>query len=242
MPTPKARRTPWLASDAKRGWFAAGISMVLVLIIPFALVWLGADVDRQTIIAADLFIFWTLLSVLTVALTAGVYGRADSATLRRWLTDTEPPPRTAWVWNILNGGGNTGWAVTGAIIAVIAVLVLSFLPEYRASATVVYSGIAVVVSSLGLVIVSYAVRYARQDAAHGGFSFAGGEAPRFADYVYLAIQVSTTFSTSDVTIERSAARRVVSVHSLIAFAFNTIIVALLVSVLVSVATTGSGAS
>ena len=55
------------------------------------------------------------------------------------------------------------------------------------------------------------------------------------DFNYLAIQVSTTFSSSDVTIEHTAARRVVSVHSLIAFAFNTIIVALLVSVLVSVA-------
>ena len=50
------------------------------------------------------------------------------------------------------------------------------------------------------------------------------------DFNYLAIQVSTTFSSSDVTIERTDARRVVSVHSLIAFAFNTIIVALLVSV------------
>jgi uncharacterized membrane protein len=119
---------------------------------------------------------------------------------------------------------------------VTAVLILSFVPVYRDSATVVFSGIAVVVTSLVLTISSYAVRYAREWAGDGGgIVFPGDQEPTFMDFAYLAIQVSTTFSSSDVTIERTHARRVVSVHSLISFAFNTIIVALLVSVLVSVA-------
>jgi uncharacterized membrane protein len=208
----------------------------VVLVAPFVLVWLGADVDARTVTVATLFIGWSVISVMTAVLTLIAFRRASSEELRRWLLETEPPKRTALLWKIANGGGATGWAVSGSLLAVTAVLILSFLPEYRASATVVFSGIAVVVTSLALTISSYAVRYAREWASdRGGIVFPGDHDPVFMDFNYLAIQVSTTFSSSDVTIERTHARGVVSVHSLISFAFNTIIVALLVSVLVNVA-------
>ena len=196
----------------------------------------GGALDGNALATASLFIAWALVCLLTSVLTVIAFRTASSDELRRWLQETEPPKRTAWLWNIVNGGGSTGWAVSGSLIAVVTVLALSFLPDYRASTLVVASGIGVVVASLALTITSYAVRYAREWASDGGgIVFPGPDAPRFMDFLYLAIQVSTTFSSSDVTIEHTNARRVVSVHSLIAFAFNTIIVALLVSVLVSVA-------
>ena len=80
---------------------------------------------------------------------------------------------------------------------------------------------------------AYAVRYAREQAASGGVSFAKTPEPVFADYLYLAVQIATTFSSSDVTIETTRMRRLVTANSLISFTFNTVIVALLVSVLVS---------
>ena len=234
---PKPPRThPRLASDAFRGWIAAIAMLPVVLLAPVVSATVGAGRDRSALIAATVFIAWALVCLLTAGLTVVAFRKASSDELRRWLQETEPPKRTAWLWNIVNGGGSTGWAVSGSLIAVVAVLALSFLPEFRASSLVVGSGIAVVVSSLALTITSYAVRYAREWAGDtGGIVFPGPHAPRFMDFLYLAIQVSTTFSSSDVTIERTNARRVVSVHSLISFAFNTIIVALLVSVLVSVA-------
>jgi uncharacterized membrane protein len=208
----------------------------VIVVGPWLLKWLGADVDASTATVATVFIAWSLISVLTAVLTLVAFRRASSDELRRWLTETEPPKRTALLWNLANGGGSTGWAVSGSLLAVTAVLILSFLPVYRESLTVVFSGIAVVITSLALTISSYAVRYAREWASDGGgIVFPGDQEPTFMDFTYLAIQVSTTFSSSDVTIERTHARRVVSVHSIISFAFNTIIVALLVSVLVSVA-------
>ena len=233
----KAPRThPRLASDALRGWVAAFAMLPVPLVVPSLLNAVGVRGGERAQLAATLFIAWAFVCLLTAVLTVVVFRKATSEQLKRWLQQTEPPKRTAWLWNIVNGGGSTGWAVSGSLIAVVAVLALSFLPEFRASSLVVGSGIAVVVSSLALTITSYAVRYAREWAGDtGGIVFPGPDAPRFVDFLYLAIQVSTTFSSSDVTIERSDARRVISVHSLIAFAFNTIIVALLVSVLVSVA-------
>jgi uncharacterized membrane protein len=230
------RTHPRLASDAFRGWIPAVIVVPFILFGPWLLTWLGADVDASTATVATVFIAWSSISVLTAALTLAAFRRASSEELRRWLRETEPPKRTVVLWNIVNGGGATGWAVSGSLLAVTAVLILSFVPDFRESRTVVYTGIAVVVSSLALTISSYAVRYAREWAGdRGGIVFPGGQEPTFMDFNYLAIQVSTTFSSSDVTIQRTHARRVVSVHSLIAFAFNTIIVALLVSVLVNVA-------
>lgn len=208
----------------------------VILVGPWLLRMLGADVDASTGGVATLFIAWSVVSIMTAVLTWVAFRRATSEELRQWLLETEPPKRTALLWNLANGGGATGWAVSGSLLAVAAVLILSFVPAYRESLTVVFSGIAVVVTSLALTISSYAVRYAREWASdRGGIVFPGDDQPTFMDFNYLAIQVSTTFSSSDVTIERTHARRVVSVHSLIAFAFNTIIVALLVSVLVSVA-------
>jgi uncharacterized membrane protein len=53
----------------------------------------------------------------------------------------------------------------------------------------------------------------------------------FWDCVYLATQVQTKFSSSDVVVETTLTRRIVSGHTIVAFAFNTVIIALLIAVL-----------
>ncbi len=90
---------------------------------------------------------------------------------------------------------------------------------------------AVVMMSWLVTMVAYAVHYARIAATVGGLTFPGDEGVVFWDCVYLATQVQTTFSSSDVTIETTLARRIVTGHTLVAFAFDTIIIALLISVL-----------
>lgn len=68
-------------------------------------------------------------------------------------------------------------------------------------------------------------------ATVGGLTFPGDEGVVFSDCVYLSSQVQTTFSSSDVTVETTLARRMVTGHTLVAFAFNTVIIALLIAVL-----------
>ena len=58
-------------------------------------------------------------------------------------------------------------------------------------------------------------------------------AARFADYLYLSTQVTTTFGGSDVEVRTARLRGAVSLHSLVAFGYNAFVVALLVSVLLS---------
>lgn len=230
-----SRTVPALASDVRRSWIAVLACLPLAFLVPIAVAFLDIDIPGSARVASVLFVYWAMLSVVSTVMSWAAFRQASGAELKRWLVATKPPARGNHFWYSLNGGGAASWAVTGSAIAVISVLALSFNPEFRASPFVVYSGIAVVVTSLAMTIVAYAVRYAREFATDGGIEFAKTTEPTFSDFLYLAVQVATTFSTSDVTITTTSTRRLVTANALISFSFNTVIVALLVSVLVAAA-------
>ena len=52
------------------------------------------------------------------------------------------------------------------------------------------------------------------------------------DFVYAAMQVSTTFGPGDLQFTTSAARATVTAQSVVAFLFNTVIIALLIALVV----------
>jgi len=227
------RAHPRLASDVFRGYVGLISGIVPAFGIPFLFVLAPGQVDLPVMFAGTYLICWALIGFITSALTVLTFRRASGTQLVEWLRATTPKTGRARFIYLVNGGGAASWAITGSIIAVAAVLVLSFNPEFKRDPVLVWSGVAVVVASLLLTISAYAVRYAREQAASGGVTFAKTPEPVFADYFYLAVQVATTFSSSDVTIETTRMRRLVTANSLISFTFNTVIVALLVSVLVS---------
>lgn len=59
------------------------------------------------------------------------------------------------------------------------------------------------------------------------------EHPVFSDYVYQSLTVATSVATSDADITSRSMRRLVSGNAVVAFVFNTVIVALLVSLVTS---------
>jgi len=66
-----------------------------------------------------------------------------------------------------------------------------------------------------------------------GLDFPGGQPPDYWDFTYFAIVVGMTFQVSDVQITARKLRRLATVHGLIGFLFNTIIVALTVNIAAS---------
>jgi uncharacterized membrane protein len=60
----------------------------------------------------------------------------------------------------------------------------------------------------------------------GGLNFPGSQEPDYTDFAYFSFVIGMTFQVSDVVITQKHIRRIVLLHALIAFAFNTIIVAL----------------
>ncbi len=183
------------------------------------------------------FVAWILFCVVYSALTWHALRLADGLTLATWLRETEGQRRSRRRSESLYGTGGPAGAVMLCSIALVAVLVTAALPELRDHPASLGLAVAVVATSWCLLVVVYALHYARESTRSGGLDFPGlaeGDAPDFSDFFYLATSVATGFATADVSVRTTAMRREVTIHTLIAFAFNTVVVALLVSLLITV--------
>jgi uncharacterized membrane protein len=67
----------------------------------------------------------------------------------------------------------------------------------------------------------------------GGLKFAGKERPEGWDFLYFSTTVGMTSQTSDTEVSATQMRRIVLVHSIVSFFFNTVIVAAAVNLAVS---------
>jgi uncharacterized membrane protein len=65
----------------------------------------------------------------------------------------------------------------------------------------------------------------------GGLMFPHDTAPAYLDFAYFSFVVGMTFQVSDVQVTSKRIRRLVLVHGLISFCFNTFIVALTISLI-----------
>ena len=64
-----------------------------------------------------------------------------------------------------------------------------------------------------------------------GLHFPGGEIPDYWDFVHFAVIIGVACATADVEFRSKPLRRIGTVQSLVAFAFNTMIVALTINLL-----------
>lgn len=92
-------------------------------------------------------------------------------------------------------------------------------------------GIGVVVVSWLAMTVSFAVSYRADDLATDDrvLSFPGDEQVGWSDYLFLSTSVSTSFGSNDVVVLSRATRRTMTVHAVVAFVYNTVILSAVVS-------------
>lgn len=67
----------------------------------------------------------------------------------------------------------------------------------------------------------------------GGLEFPGEQTPDYWDFTYFSLVLGMTFQVSDVQITSRKLRRLATIHGLIGFLFNTVIVALTVNIAAS---------
>jgi uncharacterized membrane protein len=65
----------------------------------------------------------------------------------------------------------------------------------------------------------------------GGLEFPGHEDPDYWDFLHFSIIIGVACATADVNFTSKGLRQLGTVHSLVAFAFNTVIVALTINLL-----------
>jgi uncharacterized membrane protein len=224
---PRAR---WLLSETHRSWVSAGIATVVTFLAVLLLsTWLPGVSAIAPVLAFVLA--WALLagthSVLSWRAFRRLEGAALSAAVR---TD-----RASMVGARGAGGDGPAWSVQVSILAVLVVGALVVVPGLRSHPVLLGAAVVMVAASWIDVAVMYAVHYARMDASTGALHFSGTEERSFFDYLYLSLAIQTTFGATDVTPTDRQSRRTVMTHGLLAFVFNTIIIAVVVSLLLGVA-------
>lgn len=219
----------WLTETRRSGLaFVVGVPVVI---------YRGATVESGSgRIAASAFdtalLFLAAYLMAYVAVTIVAFTLADDEQVRHW---ARREGRGSWaqryLWGTAPGPGVSIWL--GALALGVAVFWLpqsdsggSQLPDWARPAV----GIGIVASAWLAVALSYAVAYWADDLLEheAGLEFPGESVPGWSDYVYFAVAVSTTFGPTDVTVQSRAMRRTVTVHALLAFVFNTVIVAAVV--------------
>ncbi len=244
---PEPRR-PWLRSEVARLALAMVATGVLVtagyVLIGRALIAGGAltaeSVTGPSGVSALYLTYWIVYCLVYTITTLHTFRRADGAALARWFRESRAGRQRRRVFELLTLASGPAGSISLCVAALAAVIVFAISADQRANPLLIFLTFLVVACSWMLILISYAVHYARENSNETGFVFPGEDRdgpPIFTDYVYLAAQVATTFSTSDVTVERRPMRRTVTVHSIAAFAYNTVVIALIVSMFLNATAT-----
>ncbi|MFM2036306.1 MAG: hypothetical protein RL459_1571 [Pseudomonadota bacterium] len=123
-------------------------------------------------------------------------------------------------------------ACIGAIVAEMAVAKNLHGEERYAHMALAAITIA---SSWAFTQVMFALHYAHdyyatvENGNHGGLDFPGGHPPDYGDFLYFSCVIGTSGQTADVSFTSRKMRRTGTVHCVLAFFFNTTLVALTIN-------------
>jgi len=121
----------------------------------------------------------------------------------------------------------------GAIVAELAVA-----KDLHGQVRYAHIGLAAltIASSWAFTHTMFALHYAHDfylttiDGKHGGLDFPGGQAPDYGDFLYFSCVIGTSGQTADVSFTSRKMRRTGTLHCVLAFFFNTTLVALTINI------------
>lgn len=201
---------------------------VLAMIAPvvWAGVWSGDNMLSMLVTMMGIFVLGY------VTCTFVVFSVAPHGQIIRWATRQRGTLLRRYIWMSEPGGGLALYFSLAALLGVLAVL-----PDrdWDQGGSQVAFEMAAVVATVFFAWLAIAMTQAldylasHQRLGADALEFPGTPDPRFHDYLYLAMSISATFGTTDVSIRTGVIRRRVTMHSLIAFVFNTVILATVVT-------------
>lgn len=202
-----------------RFFASIAVSAVCYLLLPPALA------PRLT---ARLLLSWNIGVYLYLALALAMISRATSERVR-------------WRARIQDEGRFVVLAVV--ILATIASLAAIFaelatVREAHGALRVEHIGLAIatVVSSWLFIHLMFALHYAHDfysdqgRGGDGGLLFPDTKAPDYRDFLYFAAVIGTSGQTADVAFASPAMRRIGLAHCVLAYAFNTTVLALMINI------------
>lgn len=178
--------------------------------------------------ATRLLLSWNL-GVYLYLLLAGIMVIRSSEERMRWRAQAQDEGRIA--------------VLVGVILATLACLA-SIFAELAAVKDIqgalkyahIFLTVATVVSSWLFIHSMFALHYAhdyysaQERGARGGLSFPGTPAPDYGDFLYFAAVIGTSGQTADVSFTSQPMRRIGLVHCVLAYMFNTTVLALAINI------------
>lgn len=125
------------------------------------------------------------------------------------------------------------------------ILLMRILPDSRQSGYPYHVGFAIlsVILSWLMIHTIFAIRYTHlyynlmyenrmsQKEHKGGLIFPDDDPPDYFDFAYFSFVIGMTWQVSDVQITSKRIRRIVLIHALLSFVFNTVILALTINII-----------
>ncbi|MCR2812126.1 DUF1345 domain-containing protein [Microbacterium sp. zg.Y1090] len=223
-------------TDAARANLSSAIAAALGFAFAVATAAMRGDlgVVDPLRLGIDVYLFmWPSFGAVYLVWTHLAYSRHDVATLR-WRTQRELQAQRRWWWPLVGFGGASSWTLSAALAAVFITVVIAQTPEYRGSLLYVALGLLCVACSWALMVYAFALQYLRLqvgtiDADH--IRLEVGSPATFGDYLTLSILLSTMAATVSASVRTRQAWMLVRTNVLFAFTFNSVIVAMVVSLL-----------
>jgi uncharacterized membrane protein len=229
---PASRTIP--KSDFFRGTVSATIASVIAIGVSITISLITGVEEgafRQPAITAYV-VAWPVYTAIYVAWGARVYSRLAPDALQRVNAVDENDERRA-LSRFLHISGTTNTTLSAAAVAVIVTIAIAQRSEFRSEPVYIALALLTVASSWVLMVYSFAQSYLRlgtaTDGEHLRFQVPGPA--RFSDYVTLATLVSTMAATVSADFISRRAWRVIRTNVIIAFMFNSVIIAMMVSLL-----------
>ncbi|MFJ4225885.1 DUF1345 domain-containing protein [Microbacterium sp. NPDC089695] len=193
-----------------------------------------APLDASTVLIAFYVVAWPVFVAVYLSWTHRAYALRGPRALASAARKESRAMSRPWM-RALGYGGASNWALIGAIVAVAVTIVVAQNPAFRGGWLFVALGLLTVAGSWILMVYSFALEYLRlaSETERGapGIDLDIEGPPRFSDYLTLAILLSTMAATVSASIRSRRAWTLVRINVLFAFTFNTVIVAMMVSLL-----------
>ncbi len=132
-----------------------------------------------------------------------------------------------------------GMVIVAAIVSICAIVAeLAVVKDMHGSLRYEHIGLAVltILSSWAFTQVMFALHYAhdfyasKEKGNPGGLAFPDVISPDYSDFLYFACVIGTSGQTADVSFTSRAMRRTGLAHCILAFFFNTTLVALTINI------------
>jgi uncharacterized membrane protein len=177
--------------------------------------------------ALQLLTSWDLYAIVYLGLT---WLALRTTPPERLAELARSPRRRTWAtWFFVSTPDQLSQAAA-AVALVATVFAMPQVGELGTSTAVALGVCLVAVVTAWLTLhTGFLMSYVGEHAERGGLDFPGTPRPGLTEFVYFTASVATTFGTTDVSVTSTRLRRRVSLHNVLAFVFNTLVLTIAIT-------------